>query len=239
MEIERIEIKIKKERYYFDVAILVDKEGFLDWIKSLRDKWKIKSLFDPNDYHGFYKYIWGDIKIGRWNEFSADVKKVRESFNRSPNFDEVIIYALAFKYIPDGTYKPCYLETIVDPIDPNSPEKYKYAIIVTPNTTIDDLKPILKEYQSKLATGLEQKSDSSIMEKAVAKYKFELGPHYVPPSRKSDNIIRDRDWYWLKEEGLSYKEILELSKSKNKKLDITRDGIITAIKSYKKRLTKD
>ncbi len=169
----------------------------------------------------------------------TDIKRVRETFNRSPNFDEVIIYSIAFTYIPEKAYKACYLETIIDPSDPNDPEKYKYAIIVTPNTTIDDIKPVLKDYKKKILLGLKQKKNQKDMKEALKEYKFELGPNYYPPSRKNENIIRDREWYWLKKSGLSYGEILKISLEKNKKLDITRDGVISAIESYKKRLIQD
>lgn len=201
-------------------------------------KWGLNKLFSPTEYLKFYSYIWGDDH-NRWDDFLNDIKKVRESFNRSPNFDEVIVYSLAFTYIPEKAYKACYLETIVDPSDPNDPEKYKYAIIVTPNTTIDDIKPVLKDYKMKVAIGLLQKNKQSDMDKAVDKYKYELGPKYYPPSRKNENIIRDREWYWLKKSGLSYGVILKISKDKDTKLDITRMGVINAIESYKNRLIKD
>ncbi|OGK41513.1 hypothetical protein A2954_00735 [Candidatus Roizmanbacteria bacterium RIFCSPLOWO2_01_FULL_37_12] len=230
-------IEINKEvennkRHYYDITLLVDRPDFIEWIVELRKKWKINKLFE--DYHEFYSHIW-KISNKNWGLFKKDIEKVRQSFGRLPNFDEVIMYALAFNEIPDGIYKSCYLETIEDPADPNNDEKYKYAIIVTPNTIKDDLAVVLKEFKQKVKKGLIQKKSKKVMDEAVVNYEFELGPNYAPPPNKIANIVRDRKWYWLQKKGDSYRQIWEKTERKDKTFD--KDGVTKAIKALKKRLT--
>lgn len=230
----RIKINTADKRHYYNIALLVDKPEFIDWVLDLRKKWKLDNLFSPESYHDFYSHIW-KVSGKNWSSFQKDVENVRTTFERLPNYDEVIIYAIAFTEVPDGAYKSCYSETIVDLNDPNDEAKYKYAIIVSPETSTRDVSRVLNELKKKIKTGLKQKKDPNVMEKAVAEYKFELGPNYTPAPRVIDNILRDRDWYWLKKKH-SYAEVLKIAEKQGYK--ISRDGVIKAITAYTKRLTE-
>ncbi len=232
MKIKKIEISINNKRHYADVAILVDKPDFIDGINKLRTKWKIEESFKPEQYHDFLVHIRKQEKKGG-GEFEEDVKKVRLAYNRSPNFEDVITHAIAFGEVFEGSYNPCYYEQIVDPVDPNDERKYKYAIIITPNTVLEDIAPVLNEIKGLMKKGLEQKKDEKKMKASLADYSFELGPHYSAPSRKVDNIKRDRRWYWLHKE-MSYSQILKKILKEGEV--ISKDGVIRAIKSYEKRL---
>lgn len=230
----KIEIKTENERHYYDISLLVDKPDFIEWVLQLRNKWKIHKLFSPDNYNDFYSHIW-KVSGKNWNSFQKDIEKVRTTYGRLPNFDEVIIYAIAFTEIPDDIYKSCYLETIVDPDDPENETKYKYAIIVTPDTISDDVPKVLSEFKKKVKAGLEQKKNAGVMEKTVANYQFELGPNYKPTPRGVSNIIRDRNWYWQHKNGLSYQKIW-VATPRNVNTS-NRDGVIKAIKAYTERLT--
>ncbi len=231
----KIEIKTQNKRHYYDISLLVDKEEFIEWIVDLRKKWKIEKLFTPEQYADFDSHIM-KVSNNNWSSFLADIEQIRTRFGRLPNFDRVIIYALAFTEIPDGLYNSCYLEEIIDSGDPELSDgsKNKYAIILTPNTTMDDIAGVLKEYQAKTKKGLAQKKDKKVMEEAVSKYEFEWGPSYTPPPRIIDNVIRDREWYWLKEQGHSYAQIWKTALQRGEA--ITRDGVIKAIQAYKQRI---
>ena len=229
----KIEIKTENKRHHYDISLLVDKPDFIDYVLDLRKKWKIDSLFRPENYMEFYSHIW-KVSGKDWSSFLKDIEKIRMAFERLPNFDEVIIYAIAFTEIPDGIYKSCYLETIPEPSDPENEIKYKYAIIVTPNTMITDISKVLSEFKKKIKIGLKQKGDEKVMEDAVAEYKFELGPNYNPTPRGIDNIIRDRNWYWQYKSGLSYQKVWEATPRNQRTAN--RDGVIKAIKAYRKRL---
>jgi len=232
MKIKKIEITIRNKRHYADVAILVDRPDFIDWINKLRAKWRIKKNF--KEYHDFLVHIGKQERKNKAREeFEKDVKKVRLAFNRSPNFDNVITHAIAFGKVYKGSYNPCYYEHILDPVDPNDERKDKYAIIVTPNTVLDDIAPILKEIKTRIKKGLEQKKDKKKMNASLADYSFELGPQYTIPSRKVENIVRDRRWYWLHKK-MSYNKLLKKILKEGEV--ITKDGLIRAIKSYEKRL---
>lgn len=236
---KRIEIKSVDKRHYYDIALLVDKPNFIDWVIDLRKKWKIDKVFSSENYDGFYSHIMkisGKISGDNWRSFQKDIEKVRTSFGRLPNFDKVIMYAIVAGEIPDGVYNSCYLETIVDPDDPENDGKYKYAIIVTPNTTSKDISNVLSEFKKKAKAGLQQKKDAEVMEKAIANYEFELGPNYTPPPRVINNIIRNREWYWKKKSDLSYQKIWATTPKNINTAD--RDGVIKAIKAYEKRLVE-
>ena len=228
----KIKIDIVNKRRFADVALLVDKNDFQDWVRTLRLKWKIDRPLSDVDYSSIYSHIWHQGKADAWSDFNKDIQQVREYFERSPNFDNVIMYAIAFNEIPDDLYASCYLDLIEDPDDPENEAKYRHAIIITPNTTVPDIRKTLAQYKSNMKKGLKQDFDG----KNVDLEQYVFGPKYAPSPVNVDNIQRDREWYWLKKEGLSYGQIGKIvNKDRN---TITNKGIREAIKSYKERLSK-
>lgn len=231
----RIKINTTDKRHYYSITLLVDKPEFIEWVLDLRKKWKIKKLFSPTNYISFYSHI-REASNKNWELFQKDIERVRTAFGRLPNFDEVIMYAIAFTEVPDGAYKSCYAETIVDPSDPNDESKYKYAIIISPDTSTKDVSKVLNELKKKIKAGLKQKKDPKVMQEAVANYKFELGPNYTPTPRVMGNIIRDREWYWLKQNH-SYAQVHKIAQEDGYK--ISKDGVVKAIVAYTERLSED
>ncbi len=236
MKIEMIEIKITTKRHYADVALLVDKPGFIEWVIELRKKWKITSDLFNADYQTFYAHIWKQGQSKAWEDFNKDIEKIRISYQRLPNFDKVIFYAIACNEIPAGIYSTCYLETIPDPSDPDDESLYKYAIIVTPNTTIPDVKKVLADFRRKMKIALKQENDPAVKQLAASEYKYEFGPKYTPSPQNIDNIMRDRKWYWKREQSMSYEEIANEAHKEN--YAITTKGVFEAVKSYKLKLQK-
>lgn len=234
MRLNKIEIKIANKRHFADVALLVDKDSFLSQVYDLRGKWKISNFF--NDYVEFYSHIWKQGKAKAWENFNKDIEQVRTSFERLPNFDEIILCAIAFNEIPEEVYSSCYLETVVNPDDPEDESKYKYAIIVTPDTTVGDIRTVLSSFKKTTKAHLKQANNKEEREKAVAKYEYEFGPIFTPSPKNIDNIKRDRDWYWLHRKHISYKKILDIAIKQREA--ISKDGLRKAIKAYEKKLSK-
>lgn len=237
MKIDRIEIKIKSKRHFADVALLVDKPNFIEWVIELRKKWKITPELFNADYHTFYSHIWSQGNSKAWENFNKDIERIRSTYQRLPNFDKVIFYAIACNEVTDGIYSTCYLDTIADPNNPNDETLYKYAIIVTPNTTVPDVRKVLADFRKKMKIALQQENDPVLKQQAASEYKYEFGPRYTPSPRNIDNIMRDRKWYWQSREGLKNKEIAQRAKDEDK-ITITEKGVFEAVKSYKLKLQK-
>lgn len=220
MEIEMIKISIKNVKHHTNVALLVDKPKFLKHIAYLREKWKIKKPFKVSEYQKFYAHIWGEnTDEERWDNFLKDIEKARRLFNRTPNFDKVIIYATGFNEIPEHAYKSCYLRTIQNSKDPDDIE---YAIIVTPYTTKTELDAEFIEFKKMIKAGLEQETDKTKLNSAVESYEYEPGPKF-PDFDERTKIERARTWYWMRfkdylegkiKKPKSYPQILEEWQSK-------------------------
>lgn len=203
MEIEKIEIKTKNTKHHTDVALLVDKPGFLNWVERLRKKWKIEKPY-KSSYIKFLTHLCGEQKdSNRELLFRKDIEKVRKVFSRTPNFDEVIFYAVAFNEVPEGAYRTCYLKTIVNPTDPDDFESYEYAITVTPHTTPKELTEELKRFKKEIKRNMEIAKDKKKIDEAVAKYNFGylFGPKY-PDFDNITTIERVRAWYWARFEDV-------------------------------------
>lgn len=232
----KIEINITNKRHFADIALLVDKPDFIEWVAELRKKWKITNDLFNADYQTFRAHIWKQGQLKAWEEFNKDIERIRIQYQRLPNFDKVIFYAVSSNEIPDGVYSTCYLDTIEDPNDPDNESLYKYAVIVTPNTTIPDIRKVLADFRQKMKIALQQENDPTLKQKAASEYKYEFGPRYTPSPKNIDNIMRDRRWYWLHKNGLSYGEIAKIENIKHQ--TITLKGVCEAIKAYKYKLSR-
>lgn len=222
----KIDIEAETDKQFKDIATLIDRPDFIEAVESLRLKWNLPKRYEVEEYKAFYSYIWGpNNNEGLWKDFLKDVQQLRYVFKKTPNFDDVILYAIAFTKIPSHVYKTCYIEAEnLDPSGENGDE-YRFHIVFSPETTRDE---ILKEF-SKFKNGLAGKTD-------LEGYEWDVFPDKKIVDNTSPNIRRDRDWYWMKEkEGLSYAQILEKAREQNTATD-DRSGIVNAIKAYRKRL---
>lgn len=226
----KIDIDVENEKHFKDIATLIDRPNFIKAVETLRKKWKLSKRYKPSEYMKFYSYIWGKDKTGkRWSDFQDDIQNLRSRFNRTLNYDQVILYAVAFTSIPEGAYKSCYIEAI--PLNPSGegPEDYKFHIVFSPETTRDEM---LNEFRLFKNGQANKKIDDP-----PKGYEYEplLFPTEKIKDNKSGNIKRDRKWYLLKQEGWSYNEILAHADKENTST-LDRDGIVKAIKAYEKRL---
>lgn len=212
---QMIKININSVKWHTEVALLVDKIPFLKHIFYLREKWEINQLFKPGEYQKFVAHIWGkDRDDFRWDEFINDIIKTRIRFNRTPNFDKVIIYAIGFSEIPKHAYKSSYLRTIQNSKDPDDIE---YVIAVTPYTTEAEVKKELKSFKKIIKTGMELDKDKKRKITAVAEYKYDPGSKFNSYKGKP-TIERIRQWYWV-----MFEDIIDNPKGKQKSYQDTLD----------------
>ena len=189
-----VKINIRNVKHHTNVALLVDKPEFLKYIAYLREKWNITKLFEPDQYQNFYAYIWGENKDeSRWDEFLKDIEKARRLFNRTPNFDKVIIYAVGFNEIPEHAYKSCYLKIIDKSAMSGDVE---YVIVVTPYTTETEVKKELAEFKKNIIKGIKIEKDESRLAEAIANFEYEPGVKFQD-FKGRPTIEQIRQWYWV------------------------------------------
>lgn len=222
----KIDIEAITDKQYKDIAILIDRPDFINAVEQIRIKWRLSKRYKLDEYGEFYDFICqSKTDDKRWAEFLKDVHHLRYIFKKTPNFDDVIMFAIGFDKIPSHAYKTCYLEA--EPLDPSGKngDEYKFQIVFSPETTRDE---ILEEFR-KFKNGVAGKTD-------LEGYEWDVFPDKKIVDNTSPNIKRDREWYWLHQGGdMSYKEIFEKSVSENIAPE-DRSGIVNAIKAYKKRL---
>lgn len=193
MKIEIFKIGASNLKHRTSIALLVDKPEFVKTIKRLREKWNLTDLFQPGHDSQLIEFICGREKdFGKWDSFCADIETVRRSFNRTPNFDKIIKYALAFTEIPEGAFRSTYYKAISNSEYPDDTE---YAIIVTPHSTDTEVTTELKEFKQMIQGQIEYRKSKVELDKAVEEFKYEPGPVYKDFD-SIDTLDRTRFWYW-------------------------------------------
>lgn len=161
MKIDKVEILTQNKKHATDVALLVDKPEFLKEINRLREKWYITELSSiespiPNttmglDIEGIIcsKFNDPDESASKWQEFNEDIEALLKKFNRGKNFKQVINYILIAGVVPDGIYRSCYFDVVAinESADMNKPERYQYAIILSPRTELKEVEEAFQEFK--------------------------------------------------------------------------------------------
>ncbi|OGM31466.1 hypothetical protein A3D00_03140 [Candidatus Woesebacteria bacterium RIFCSPHIGHO2_02_FULL_38_9] len=193
MKIEMFKIGAINLKHRTSIALLVDKPEFVKTIKRLREKWNLTNLFEPGQDSKLIEYICKPEKeFKNWDNFCADIETVRRSFNRTPNFDKVIKYALAFTEIPDGIFRSTYFKAIDNS---TYPDDIEYAIIVTPHSTMGEVETEFVEFKQMMQDQLEFRQNNDKLRLSTEKYWYEPGPVYADFDT-IDTLDRTRLWYW-------------------------------------------
>ena len=154
--------------------------------------------------------------------FRYDVMRLRKKYKKPPNFDQIIISTALYATVIQSDYKTCEIglfypgDSLWQVFHETQPTLTFYPLV-----TIDEVKTlfqkegekVLKKYQDKYLKGMMFDHDTI------------------------SNVARDRKWFWLKKQGLSYSQILKKAYEEGERL--TRDAVIKAIKRYSKLLTVD
>lgn len=179
---DRIDIKIKNNKEFGDVAFLVDKPAFLDAIENLRKEWNIKHLLLSNKFKDWQQKLF-DKGYKTQEEFEIDIRDLRIKLNKPETFDKVIAYAIVCGKIPDGVYKSTYwrVDPLVSPPSRLQSKTTRVAIYITPQSQHENVLKAFSEVKKRVFKARNDGYDPffSLYNKDTAK-----------------NIKRDRDWYW-------------------------------------------
>lgn len=188
----KIDIKIKDNKDYGDVAFLVDKSIFLTAIADIRKRWNIKYLLPVNKFKDWQQKLYDkDTKI--LEDFEIDIRDLRIRFNKSETFDKVISYAVICGAIPEGIYKSTYWRVVLDTPTPLrlQDRTSRVAIFITPQSQLKQIKEAYRDIKKNY-------------------FKRDDGYEAFFNTYNKDevqNIKRDREWYWRNKNGESYLQI--------------------------------
>ncbi len=197
MAIKRINITIRTNRQYGDVAILVDRPKFLKRMVELRNKYSI----DPTFKETYLEFIFRLQTARKYRDFEKDITNLRRSLDFPSNFSRVVEKAIICNEVSNKDYKSAYLEEIPTSNDPESPDT-KYAIIISSLTLKKDVDEVFDNFKSDLKINKEKYKEPS----EIDYHSFLLGPKFEYEKSK---IKRDREWYWQEKSSKQYKDILE------------------------------
>jgi len=245
MKIKPIEIKIKDNWRFCLIAWLVDRKDFLQDIQTARKQLGIDTLVDhknankwfKNEYQkyndpkqvadplsGGYRYVFPTTKSEKI------AKKLLKKYHKSPLYFEAVRSAIVTGKITDQEFS----RTAFCQILPSD-----YQMIDTEhniNYTVDHDQPVMTIVISPETT---LKEVTRIFKEEVPYLRNEYLASYLKARQLTPDVIgnikRDREWYWLHEQGMSYKNIFD-------KRDVymdDRDGVVKAIRRYEKRLAEN
>lgn len=259
----KIDIKIKNLRKYALVAFLVDREDFLKDIEDVRKHIKLLkfpyvfprySYSEANRLADFYKK--GLINLNGARELLEEFCAEKGLLNLYA-LDEVLAGAVMFaksltiKYNKNRLYTPSILASILTARIENDDFLSTQMYEINRKVVREELAHLGKEEEiitirvNRESTATEVKQTFDFIQKYYFKIKktekddrlltiYENISDGKPPDT-SENIKRDRDWYWLKKEGWSYQQIRKECIKKNNDHIILR-GIELAIKRYSGKL---
>ena len=235
MKIKPIDIKIRNNWKYGEIAFLVDREDFLKDSEKTRKKLGLKKLIPyknldrwlSNQYDQETKdYLIESRKFSRGTVYSLPkgkidltIEKFLEKYRKPQTFFLPIRSAILSGIVTDEEYSStAYCDILYPEIPIQDP---KIAIIINPETKLPEIEELFK----------------TRVKKTIEEYST-----YILKSKRGffdtvSNIKRDRRWHWLKNKGLSYSQIQQKAEKEGE--PITRDGVIKAIKQYKERLTME
>jgi hypothetical protein len=173
---------------YENVAVLVDKEGFLKNIKNARQTLGITTLIAYNNVKK-----WLSERPKQRTALTIRIGLIEQEFHRGDSFDDIIRYALLAGKVTDNE---CAVSAYCGIYPPNNEVDEPLvglsypmvAIFVSPETKLEEIKKLL-------------------MTKVKVLFKEEDEKRKVP-TKESPTIREVRKWYWLKKE-MTYTELVE------------------------------
>lgn len=226
----KIDIKIKEDFKYANVAFLVDRDDFLTDITDIRASLNIIELIP---YEDIKKWKYSGTKEGslrtmdeegkhafnRTFKLSNSVYGLKEKYHRGINYTNVIESAIIAGEVREEDYN----RTAFCVDYPFSKEFYDQefnieepmvAIFVNQETQVNEVTKLLNNEVKELFKSISNREQK------------------IP--RTSTNIKRDRVWYWKHIDGLSYQKIL--NETPESIAVVGRQAVIDAIKQYKLNL---
>lgn len=261
MKIEPIKISIDNTRRFLDVALLLDRDDFLEDVISKRKELGLQKIIPRK----ILQATWDKVNNKATNDLLKGIHKKNKTFKHGLKAYEVRIISpfdkaavdLATKYKKGREFFDAIKYAIVsgEVNEEDTKTIYKkdevvvyqhfndnvYAVLPVPIGLENDyIKSSLKLDESEIAIII---NPTTTREDLNSFYDF-FEKNY---RKKTDgiwhlddtytNIKRDREWYWMKKSGLSYGQIQK--KYEKSGLAITRDGVIKAIQQYSRLLNRN
>ena len=222
MIIDPVIVDIQDNWKYGEVVYLVDRDDFLNDLIYVRKKLQI-----PQNIKQYDKKTNNLEILSKQDQFYSKLldsaNRLRMKYKKPMMYCGILEEVILTNYVSNEIIRDTAYCNIVTPKSyhqqylkgVNEPE---LAIFITPLTKIKEIEEIYR--------------------KDVPYYITLLNKYFLKSKRKIQDTVshikRDRKWYWMHKQGLSYQKIKNTENS-----GITRDGIIKAIKQYSKRLSME
>lgn len=247
----KIKVSCKNDIAFMDCALLLDKPEFLQLLPNLREKYNISKLLPLSEFPSWMskmidednQKIDDDITKGitvenlydldlRGRKFEMETLQFSRRFKRPDYMANVIRHAIVCGHVDDNSYQHTRIQ--IDPPYTYYTEEEQplpeVKIVVTPMTKMSDVKKIFDQNIPEIFEDNKQ----------LLKY------YYKMKNTKSENIRRDRDWYWRNVAGEGYTQIAlsetspeirdEYKKNKSRYIIPEYERVKQAIRRYKNLL---
>lgn len=209
-----IEINIQDDGRFTDVALLVDRDDFLNKVITLRKKYadKYKVNLPINDYLAVNEELLNKVK--------HDAEHLRRRFNRPLHFLRVITKSILNGVVEDGDYSKAFLErkALSTFTDRKGAPDIKYSIVIFPGTRKKDVDQVFFQFSEEIKAniGLKTKTD-----KGTLLHGYWYDPYFRKPFDTKTSIRQIRNWY------IKYKNNTQL-------IELALEDKKSTIKKYKK-----
>ena len=220
MNFEPINIKIKDQRRFSEIAYLIDSPLFIKEATTIREKYKIiKPLGNEDTQQWALTYI----PKGKIPLLFEDITDLGTLFGYDSNYQTIFEKAVLGGVIEDTDYKNTLLVNFSKlPSFLTNQRTQAFGILLTPQTDEKDVVSTFKRYQEIQKELNSNEETFSSTDKRVD---------------KRTEIERDRDWYWKQKNKQTYWKIAQSDGvSRDQFEDFVKDRIVKAVKSYKHKL---
>ena len=180
-----IEIDIKDERHYTDIALIIDRDDFGIEINRLRSVFdtNLKKDILPQEVEEQNKYIDSEVEISR------------KSLCLPIVFRKVIEAVVFRSKVTNDDYSPAYLDSTWDTFNDeyNTPDE-TYFIVLSPSVRDKDVLQVLQQYRDRLGN-----------EKLASKY--QMIQKIWDISSGMPSIKNHRKWYFQNLAGMTFEKI--------------------------------
>lgn len=227
MKIEMIDIQEDNDSLATTIALLVDRQDFLQDIQQLRNQLEINTLLNSAQSSELLHFA---EKVGHkepemfLENMNQEVANLRRKYGRTINHDPMIKWALFTNTVPKGLFRHAYYELVQ--LDKN--DDPQYVLVLDPRATDDEVKQASNELREYLF-GYSSKQINRLINQGVAdeflpivsvnKYDFEAGllaqddaetvgqkmsqgPLYAASNKElvtiQKNLNFNRNMYWLR-----------------------------------------
>ncbi len=188
-----IQIDIREDRHFIDVAPVVDREDFTQEVKRIRQIFKVICPLKEKDI----------LRLSDKNQqkkIDSEIEKSRKKLYLPKVFIPVIEASVFRNKVTDKDYSPAYLEYKWDDNfysngEAVSPDE-TYSIVLSPNVRNEDVLKSLQEYRDQVGNV-----------RGIPSYQY---IHQVwEQNKKKPSIKKYRNWYHLIKNGNSYSGVAE------------------------------